>query len=56
MFSFVQYIDKRFICCVLKNLCSEKLEFQNEFCKTMVNVLCLRFLVCDQWCVFETEL
>lgn len=56
MFSFVQYIDKRFIFYVLKNLCSEKLEFQSEFCTTMVQVLCLRFLVCDQWYVFENEI
>lgn len=54
VFSFVQYSDKRFISYVLKNPCYEKLEFQNEFCITMVNVLCLRFLVCDQWCGFET--
>lgn len=37
MFSFLQYSDKRFISYVPKNLCYEKLEFQNELCVTVVN-------------------
>lgn len=37
VFSFLQYSDKRFISYVPKNLCYEKLEFQNELCVTMVN-------------------
>lgn len=56
MFSFVQYIDERFNCYVLKNLCSKKLEFQNMCFITIINVLCLRCLVCDQCCGFESEI